>query len=57
MILFWNWRLKLNVILLSHIILTTVEYLESRAKRSNDKKFKEVLKKIPNTEPDEIDKI
>ena len=38
-------------------VLTTVEYLESRAKRSNDKKFKEVLKKIPNTEPDEIDKI
>jgi len=36
---------------------TTLEYLESRAKRSNDKKFEEVLKKIPNTRPDKYDKI
>jgi len=36
---------------------TTLEYLESRAKRANDKKFEEVLKKIPNARPEKHDEI
>lgn len=38
-------------------VLTTIEYLEERAKRSNNKKFKDALNKIPNSEPEEFDKI
>ena len=34
---------------------TTLEYLEARAKRSNDKKFEKVIKKIPSSEPEEFD--
>lgn len=37
--------------------LETNRYLEERAKRGDLKKFKKVLDKIPNNEPDEFDKI
>jgi hypothetical protein len=36
---------------------TTVDYLEERAKRSDSKKFKKALKKIPDVEPEDRDKL
>ena len=36
---------------------TTVEYLEKRAKKSNDTKFQESLSKIPDVEPEEFDRL
>jgi len=37
--------------------LETNRYLEDRAKRGDLKKFKKVLAKIPDTEPDPFDKL
>jgi uncharacterized protein (DUF1778 family) len=37
--------------------LLTEEYIGARAKRSSKRKFQEVLKKIPNVEPDDYDRI
>lgn len=34
----------------------TVEYLKEKAKRANREKFEKALSKVPNIEPDEIDK-
>lgn len=36
--------------------LMTEEYIEQRAKRASKEKFKKVLSKVPNVEPDEFDK-
>lgn len=35
----------------------TLDYLEVRAKRANKKKFDEALSRIPNTEPEEYDRL
>ena len=35
----------------------TVEYLEKRADRADHEKFKAAVSKIPDTEPDDIDKL
>ncbi|MEX2601488.1 MAG: toxin-antitoxin system HicB family antitoxin [Balneolaceae bacterium] len=35
--------------------LLTVDYLKERAQRGNRKTFEELLKKVPDTEPDEFD--
>ncbi len=37
--------------------LMTEEYLEARAKRGSRRKFEAVLKKIPDVEPDDSDRI
>ena len=37
--------------------LKTVEYLEERAERGSREKFEQVLSKVPDTEPDERDKL
>jgi hypothetical protein len=37
--------------------LLTEEYLETRAKRASLKKFQRVLKKVPDSEPEEYDRI
>ena len=37
--------------------LLTEEYIEKRAKRANLKKFQEVLKKVPDAEPEDYDRI
>ncbi len=36
--------------------LTTEEYIEQRAKRASKEKFKKVLSKVPDVEPEEYDK-
>jgi hypothetical protein len=36
--------------------LMTEEYIEQRAKRAKKEKFKKVLSKVPDVEPDEYDK-
>ncbi len=35
----------------------TQDYLEERARRANEKKFREALSHIPNIEPEEYDKL
>ena len=37
--------------------LSTEDYLEERAKRGSKAKLKKLLKKVPNVEPDEYDRI
>ena len=37
--------------------LLTEEYIEKRAKRASSKKFQKVLKKIPDVEPEEYDRM
>jgi predicted transcriptional regulator len=37
--------------------LKTVEYLEERAERGSREKFEQVLSKVPDTEPDDQDKL
>ena len=37
--------------------LLTEEYIESRAKRASKRKFQKVLKKVPNSEPEDYDRI
>jgi hypothetical protein len=37
--------------------LLTEEYIESRAKRASLKKFQNVLKKVPDSEPESYDRI
>jgi len=37
--------------------LKTLEYLEERAERGSREKFERVLAKVPDTEPDEHDKL
>ncbi len=37
--------------------LLTEEYIEARAKRASLKKFRSVLKKVPDSEPEEYDRI
>lgn len=37
--------------------LSTEEYLEKRAKRGSKSKFRKLLKKVPNVEPEEFDRI
>jgi predicted transcriptional regulator len=37
--------------------LMTEEYLEARAKRGSRRKFRAVLAKVPDVEPDEVDRI
>lgn len=37
--------------------LLTEEYIETRAKRASLKKFRDVLKKVPNSEPEEYDRL
>ena len=37
--------------------LLTEEYIETRAKRASLKKFEKVLKKIPDVEPEDYDRI
>ena len=37
--------------------LLTEEYIEARAKRASLKKFRNVLKKVPDSEPEEYDRI
>ena len=37
--------------------LLTEEYIETRAKRASLKKFRNVLKKVPGSEPDEYDRL
>ncbi|MBA4394806.1 MAG: toxin-antitoxin system HicB family antitoxin [Desulfobacca sp.] len=37
--------------------LLTEEYIEARAKRASLNKFKKVLKKVPDSEPEEYDRI
>ena len=37
--------------------LLTEEYIEARAKRASMKKFQKVLKKVPDSEPEECDRI
>jgi len=36
--------------------LMTEEYIEQRAKRASKEKFRKVLSKVPDVEPDEYDK-
>jgi hypothetical protein len=36
--------------------LMTEEYIEHRAKRASKEKFRKVLSKVPDVEPDEYDK-
>ncbi|MBN1906901.1 MAG: toxin-antitoxin system HicB family antitoxin [Deltaproteobacteria bacterium] len=37
--------------------LLTEEYIETRAKRASLKKFRAVLKKVPDSEPEEYDRL
>ncbi len=37
--------------------LVTVDYLEERAKRADRKKFQQALSRIPDTEPEEHDRL
>ena len=37
--------------------LLTEEYLEKRAKRASSRAFQKVLKKVPDVEPEEYDRI
>ncbi len=37
--------------------LSTIEYLEKRAKRGSRKKFLAILKKAPDVEPEEFDRL
>jgi len=37
--------------------LLTEEYIKERAKRASSKKFQKVLKKIPDVEPEDYDRI
>lgn len=37
--------------------ISTIEYLEKHAKRGSREKFLEILNKIPNTEPEDFDKL
>ena len=37
--------------------LLTEEYIEARAKKASLKKFRNVLKKVPNSEPEEYDRL
>jgi uncharacterized protein (DUF1778 family) len=37
--------------------LSTIEYLEKRAKRGNREKFLAILKKAPDVEPEEFDRL
>lgn len=37
--------------------LMTVDYLKERARRGDRKTFEEFLEKVPNTEPEEYDKL
>jgi predicted transcriptional regulator len=37
--------------------LMTSEYLEERAKRANPERFAELLSKVPDTEPEERDRL
>ena len=37
--------------------LLTEQYIEARAKRASLKKFQEVLKKVPDSEPENYDRI
>ena len=37
--------------------ISTIEYLEKRAKRGSRKKFLEILKQVPDVEPEEFDKL
>lgn len=37
--------------------LLTEEYIEARAKKASLKKFQKVLRKVPNTEPEDYDRI
>ena len=37
--------------------LLTEEYIEARAKRASLKKFRNVLKKVPDSEPEDYDRI
>ena len=37
--------------------ISTVDYLEKRAKRGSRQKFLEILKKVPDTEPEDFDKV
>ena len=37
--------------------ISTIEYLEKRDKRGSREKFLEILKKVPDVEPEEFDKL
>ncbi len=37
--------------------ISTIEYLENRAKRGSREKFLEILNKAPDVEPDESDRL
>lgn len=37
--------------------ISTIEYLEKRAKRGSREKFLEILRKVPDVEPEEYDKL
>jgi uncharacterized protein (DUF1778 family) len=37
--------------------LLTEEYIQAKAKRASLKKFQNVLKKVPNSEPEDYDRI
>lgn len=37
--------------------ISTIEYLEKRAKRGNREKFLEILSKVPDVEPEELDRL
>lgn len=37
--------------------LMTVDYLKERARKGDPKTFDELLKKVPDTEPEEFDKL
>ena len=37
--------------------LLTEQYIEARAKRASLKKFQKVLKKVPNSEPEDYDRL
>lgn len=37
--------------------LLTEEYIEARAKRASLKKFRKVLEKVPNIEPEKFDRL
>ena len=37
--------------------LSTIEYLEKRAKRGSREKFLEILNRVPDVEPEEFDKL
>lgn len=37
--------------------ISTIEYLEKRAKRGNRERFLEILNKVPAVEPEEFDRL